>query len=76
MLNEFLRQVVEHPEDFSVDRHTWTHLPSGKSIWLANGFFSYAPYPGKASLLDKWRINKHYRWWLREGHPLARTGEQ
>ena len=39
--NDFLSQMKYRPERFSNDGYRLTHIESGVTVWIANGYFFY-----------------------------------
>lgn len=67
MIDKLVALIREHPEEWSRDRHTFRHGPSGGEIWVASGFWFIGLWPESRhfSLIEKYQIWRAFRWWVK-----------
>lgn len=60
-----IESIYNEPQEWRLTEHTFNHS-GGAKLWVANGFFFIAPYPGGSfNLFDKFRAWTAFRWWQR-----------
>lgn len=59
-----LSEALDRPEDWEIDRHTATHIPSKTVWWHANGswfFDGYEQHSGALGLVERHALYRKFR---------------
>jgi len=60
--------IYNNPTEWQAGQYTFSHKPSGLSIWISNTVFDIKPYQSaiqfKVGIRGKLKIWTAYRWWL------------